>query len=306
MGLGETTLLLHGLRRKPQALSYHPAFDGRTLYTIEPRPPGDNDEANTAQTIARMAQYAREDSQNPIVRRAAYEAIGSERNERSQAEAVHGWIRAHVRFIEDAELAQGVSSDPHQAEVLIRPVDLLTMPRPEGDCDDFSMLCAAMLRALGIRAWFKTVAAAVEDPEHYSHVYVVADVPGGPLPLDCSHGAYPGWEVQRAGKARLWPVEQPASTSGLGIIEENNVDSTDTSWWQDLISQGLDVSGDIFKARYGVPQLESGQTVRLPNCTFASQLPAGTVPAVASTANTGLLLLIVAGVAIFILASRKN
>lgn len=57
-------------------------------------------------------------------------------------------IRQDVQFRDDAELARGITADPEQAEVLIRPVDLVTMPRPQGDCDDQAMLCASMLRAL--------------------------------------------------------------------------------------------------------------------------------------------------------------
>jgi len=55
--------------------------------------------------------------------------------------------------------AAPIAKQPELAEVLIRPVDLLAMRTPSGDCDDFSMLAAAMLRALGIRASFKTAAA---------------------------------------------------------------------------------------------------------------------------------------------------
>ncbi len=286
--------------------AYHSAFHGPVMYTAEPRPAGADDELITAQTIARMIRYAIEDSKSPSVIHAAREAVSQARrqNRRGYAAAIHAWIRAHVRFVEDAELAQGIASDPSQAEVLVRPVDLLAMDDPQGDCDDFSMLCAAMLRAIGIGCAFKTVAANADDPASYSHVYVIADV-GRPLALDCSHGPYAGWEAKPAGKTRLWPLE--GRMNGLGIIEGDNVDSSDTSWWQDLISQGVDISGDIFKARYGVPQVEPGQTVRLPNGTVAAQLPYGAGPAVQSTANTGMLFLIIAGViAVVLISNSKN
>jgi hypothetical protein len=69
------------------------------------------------------------------------------------------------------------------------------------------MLCASMLRSLGIDSSFKTVAAERTTPDLYSHVYVVAHTPEGDLSLDCSHGPHPGWEVTPTGKTRIWRIE---------------------------------------------------------------------------------------------------
>ena len=48
------------------------------------------------------------------------------------------------------------------------------MPAPAGDCDDFSMLTAALLEASGIPWEFVTVAADRDSPGRFSHVYVRA------------------------------------------------------------------------------------------------------------------------------------
>lgn len=275
-------------------MKFHPAFAGPALFTIEQRPPGDDDERNTLQTIRRMIEYIRADSGHPsVVRQAANATRGTD-----PRPDVHRWIRAHVQYADDVELAKEISADPNSAEVLVRPVDLLAMPEPRGDCDDQSMLCAAMLQALGVRTWLKTIAAD-PDSDRYSHVYVMADGPAGPMALDCSHGAYAGWEARATGKTKLWPVEESRNMNGLGFT-----DSTDTNWWQGLITTGMDISGDIFKTRYGVPQLAPGQTVQSKS-GFATQLPYGTTQAFTSGANTGMLMLIVAGVVVVILATRK-
>jgi hypothetical protein len=243
-----------------QSSHYHPAFAGPALFTIEQRP-GDDDEQNTAQTVDRMAEYIRADSLHPIVRRAAHTATrGAGADVRG---SIHSWIRSHVEFVYDAELAKEISGDPLAAEVLVRPVDLLTMPRPQGDCDDQSMLCAAMLRALGVKTWLKTVAADPEDTSRYSHVYVIADGPGGAMALDCSHGPYPGWEVAAAGKTKLWPVEE-TNMQGLRAID-----------WNQTIQTLTNSATDILGARYGVPQTAPGQTYSTKDMTV-TQFPPGT------------------------------
>jgi hypothetical protein len=70
------------------------------------------------------------------------------------------------------------------------------------------MYAAALLVAAGVSASFVTVAADEADPGRYSHVYVAAyPKGGGRVPLDASHGEYPGWEVEsRYGRRREWPV----------------------------------------------------------------------------------------------------
>ena len=161
----------------------------------------------TAQTVAHMRCYALEDSAAAEIQTLAYMATEGSNSQRESAERIHAFIRQAVRFQNDADTARPFAIDPEQAEVLIRPVDLIRMPQPAGDCDDFSMLAAAMLAALNIDCSFKTVACEKSDPDTYSHVYVVAYVDGGQrLPLDCSHGQYPGWEVKATGRQKEWKV----------------------------------------------------------------------------------------------------
>ncbi|MBZ5580908.1 MAG: transglutaminase-like domain-containing protein [Acidobacteriia bacterium] len=252
-----------------------------------------------------MAQLVREDSRSPIVRRAAHEAIaGAAGDPRGQAAAIHGWIRRHVRFVQDATLA-GFSDDPDQAEVLIRPVDLLTMPQPKGDCDDFSMLAAAMLRSVGIDSAFKTVAAESGNP-NYSHVYVLALLPDGQTPLDASHGPTLGWEVTAQGKSRLWPLDEAQmnrTLSGLGV---------DWTAVESIAGKALDTTSKILIPRLAVPQLNPGQYVQQGNQVMYQQ-PAGTsplaFPGVQLGSNTGLgtiVLLGAAAVGLLLLVTRKG
>ncbi len=291
----------------------HPEFPGVVQFTCEPQ--SDDDELATAQTIGRMRQYALEDSQAPAIRNAA-RAAASEGSARKQAEAIFWWIRRHVRFVQDGTLAAPIAANPDQAEVLIRPVDLLRMPRPSGDCDDFSMLAAAMLRARGIAAEFKTVAADPSDTSRYSHVYVIAHVEDGPLVLDCSHGPWPGWEARAAGKSRIWPID---TMTKLGHIRGDIFDipipqlqpqlqlTTSTPFWQELAKIGAQTGAQIATARYGQPP--QGTYISTPQGTLY-RAPANATGLEFPTTQIGgsgsWMLLGIIGIVVVALAMRKN
>lgn len=290
------------------SLRFHPAFRGPVRYTIEPRPQPEDDETSTAQTIARMAQLARKDATHPDLRQAAYLATAAAAGDaRQEAAAIHAWIRGRVRFVDDSQLA-GFRPAPADAEVLVRPIDLLAMPDPQGDCDDSSMLCAAMLRAVGIPAGFKTVAANPRDPEVYSHVYTVALLPDGPLPLDCSTqrgvDPRPGWEVRAAGKNRLWPLEeQNAMLRGLGFEYSPPPVGGQSPWWG-LVNSGINTAGTIFAARYGKPELEPGESMRTSQGEYSR-----TGYGIGAGSSSGLLLiggLVLAAVVLMSMSRRGN
>lgn len=63
-----------------------------------------------------------------------------------------------------------------------------------GDCDDFTMLCCALLKALGVPFVIITICADPSDSTRWSHVFPMALCPNA-IPLDASHGSGPGWMV---------------------------------------------------------------------------------------------------------------
>jgi len=216
----------------------HPRFSGPVWADVEART-SDDDEQTTGQTVERMRQYAAADATSPAVRAAAAAAL-AEHPELEPPAAVWHWIKRHVRLVRDSDLARDLAGVPDDAEILVRPVDLLGMPEPAGDCDDWAMLAAAMLRALSIPARFRTVAEEQNGP--YSHVYVIARYGGREIPLD-SHGPYPGWEARTAGKRRDWATRSTDTMGDLGISE----------FWKELLRTGAGTGLDIAKARYGQP-----------------------------------------------------
>jgi len=215
----------------------HPRFRGPVWAKVEQRT-SDDDEETTAQTIRRMDEYATADAAHPTVRRAAAAALAEYPNLDPPA-AVWHWARRHVHLVRDSELARDLEGIPEDAEVLVRPVDLLAMPEPAGDCDDWAMLIASMLRALQVPARFRTVAESPAGP--YTHVYVIADYAGREIPLD-SHGPYVGWELSPRGKRRDW--RQGKNGMGhLGISQ----------FWKDIIASGSRTGLEIARSRYGQP-----------------------------------------------------
>jgi hypothetical protein len=309
-----------------QFLDYHPAFAGAVRLTTLARPIPESDESATAQTIGVMAELVREDSTAPSIRRATAAAIaGTPRDQENVAAAIHRWVREHVRFVQDSSLA-GFSPDPDAAEVLVRPIDLLSMPQPEGDCDDFSMLAAAMLRSAGIRSAFKTVAADATSPD-YSHVYVVTLLPSGAKALDASHGPYFGWEAPATGKARVWAIDKETMKSNLHGLGDTNLydvwggydpsptavdqyiaantppaggSSWDWSSFDNVLNTGIKSASAILGTRYGVPQLNSGQYIQTKNGVMYQQ-PAGaasSLPLGLGTPGGNGMLYVVAGLAV--------
>jgi hypothetical protein len=275
----------------------HPQFSQPVRATID-LVESEDDELATAQTIRLMCQYAREDSRSPIVRTAAAAAarLAQGNSPGNIAAAVWAWIRQRVRFQLDSETAIPVTDTPEAAELLIRPVDLLTMPQPAGDCDDQSMLCAALLRALGIDSSFKTVAAEAGSPDLYSHVYVIAHTPEGDLALDCSHGPFAGWEVEPAGKTRVWRIED---MHGLGTID-----------WGKIIEIGTKAGADIATARYGQPPegtyIQQGSNVVYRQPANASALSFPGVNVGLDTGTSGGSLILIVGAVVLLFALTRN
>lgn len=187
----------------------------------------DDPQIQVRQVIGMMQGYVLADAQTPEVMADAQEALAAEfgpnaspnassLTDRQKAEAVFNYVRSRVGYQPDADIAAPLQPLYKDAfvEVLVRPLDMATMcNRGEcgrvGDCDDFAMYGAALLRSLGVQSSFVTIAADPRDPSRFSHVYLAAYTSDGErIPLDVSHGPYPGWETTNVvGEKREWPVE---------------------------------------------------------------------------------------------------
>ena len=181
---------------------------------------GDDPAEQVEAAIGQMRHMAAEDARDPEIQRlAGVLRAGLDPADPEQARQIAARVFWHVkgllRFQQDEvtaaplrDLLPGAGDGTAPIiESFVRPAELVRMAQSgllnRGDCDDFSMLLAALLEAAGVPASFVTLAADGRDPRVYSHVYVEA----AGMALDASHGPYPGWEApNRYGMRRVWPV----------------------------------------------------------------------------------------------------
>jgi hypothetical protein len=320
----------HDPERRPVVF---PAFDGATAEQIEKRSPAESDNDLTTDTVSHMVKYAREDAQRRALQIAAQDVrtLSEGSSHRALAAGVHYFLRTRVRYDADSKLAAAIGA-PLDSEILIRPADLLMMKDPRGDCDEFASSAAALLLALDVPVFIKTVKCNPLARHVWSHVYVVARMEDGTLlPLDCSHGPYPGWETSPIFHSKLWPVHPLMNTqvinvkSGLASADyggEYGAPDTVTYGeqpaatasgagfdWGSLINNTTKAASSILGARYGVAQLAPGQYQRNADGSIMYQgLPSTVLPTQGTTgAGSSLLLLGVAAViAVIVLTSRKT
>lgn len=264
-------------------------FSGRSVSVERIEQEGSTSDAVTAQTIGYMHALANADSHAPIIRNAAAQATAGRTSDRDKIAGLFDYIKRTVKFRLDEHTALlfGLTGqDAAEAEILIRPAELLNMSEPAEDCDGFAMVSRSMLAAAGIPSAFKTVAADRKKPAEWSHVYVVAFTDAGPVPFDPSYGTAPGWEYSPVTRSHIWtaPTMQPSRLSG---IDWNNV---------------IDNSFTFLQSRYGDPAIAPG--------TYLQQGPDGTrtaygqqpgsaafqFPSAGPGGNSGLLL--IGGVAV--------
>jgi transglutaminase-like putative cysteine protease len=153
----------------PPALTPYLASLPALPLTLARQPSGQSTETQTARTVAAMNGMALRDATTLAVVRATQQALHGlpyDARPSEKAARIFWWVKEHVRF----------RDDPVADELLLAPSLLLAMPQPEGDCDDFSMLTAAMLTAARVPWVFVTVAADHTDPARFSHVYLHAMV----------------------------------------------------------------------------------------------------------------------------------
>jgi hypothetical protein len=190
----------------------HPAL-GRVRYQVTEI--SDDPDTQVEQTIELMRRYTLEDAGTPLLKSDAATAMQGDPIADTWAYLSRKDGIRQMQFVHDEDTARpwgDIGRWSPIVETLMRPVDQVVAPRPQGDCDDFAMYGAAHLLARGVPCSFCTVAADSNDPSIYSHVYLVAYPQTGPnagrrVPLDLSHGWYAGWETDnKFGKRREWPV----------------------------------------------------------------------------------------------------
>lgn len=199
------------------AVAYHPDFGGPIRYSIENLP--EHPDGQVRDTIARILGYVRADVSDPLCIEDANESLALG----ERAGLSHGWqsiagvwrkIKGALKFQQDEQTAARLAVNdrriPDVVEVIIRPADqsrlIRRMPNGVEDCDGFEGYASCLLTILGIPCALVTVSAEPDEPNRFSHVYLACYVDGQRIPVDFSHGPYPGWECPNTGRLKEWPV----------------------------------------------------------------------------------------------------
>jgi hypothetical protein len=168
---------------------------------LERFPAADDTDSVTSQTIRLMCRYIRESADDPVIQAAAAHAVryfgGGSQDPSMRAWAVYWFVKHNVKFVVDEAPMFRLGQENNQ-DLLISPSVLIRMDKPQEDCDGFTMLGGALLKALNIPFVIVTIAADPNDPARWSHVFLMAILSGGPLNMDISHGSGPGWIVPAA------------------------------------------------------------------------------------------------------------
>lgn len=99
----------------------------------------------------------------------------------SEAATIHAWVRDNVRYVRD----------PRGVESVTAPAQMLQIM--SGDCDDKSVLCAALLEAIGHPTRFMAVGSM---PNHFSHVFPQTKIGQRWVTLECTEP----WPMGRSSK----------------------------------------------------------------------------------------------------------
>jgi Transglutaminase-like superfamily len=142
----------------------------------------------TDQTVALMQQYSMGQwgSRSPKIRALALNIVTTagvqEKDYIGEMVAIHEYVRDQIRYTRDV----------NGQETLLPPEEL-AFNSQAGDCDDKSMLEAALLGSIGIPSRFVTIGIT---PDRMSHVYLQAKPQDQWVPLDPIMKNKPaGWEV---------------------------------------------------------------------------------------------------------------
>jgi hypothetical protein len=207
-------------------LSGAPPIDSPTFWAQPFRVPASADpDTATAQTISLMCGHVRKAAVDGHVVNCARNAVSQfgglgpaaglaadvrALDARSVAGAAFWWCKIYVHFVHHEFIIRQRLGESGHLQGLISPEVLVRMDRPEGDCAIFSECVAAFLTVFGIPYEFVTAAVNPSEPETFSHVYLYAVLADGSrLPLDASHGQYPGWQVPSAHVSRrqVWDAD---------------------------------------------------------------------------------------------------
>lgn len=184
-------------------------------------------------------------------------------DETSEVASIFAWVQANIRY----------TKDPISKEKLYPPQELLKIGA--GDCDDTSMLIAALALALGYPARLITVSANPDAPNEFSHVYTEVECPpasGQWIALDTARpDSQFGLSPERFFRKRAWSLvdsgyqDLNGYTRLSGYTRLGQMDPTDQ-----LISQVVSETPQLIAVAAGNPTSSGLVTTGSPYTTFVT------------------------------------
>jgi transglutaminase-like putative cysteine protease len=154
-----------------------PETDNQLRVTLQALPDG---VPGIKATLALMVKLARQAKESYVVRRLAEQLTASVRQKDwlNEVRAIHEYVRDHVRYVKDIRGIETVAT-PDQ-----------TISRLMGDCDDKSLLTAALLESIGHPTRFVAVG---RTPNNYVHVLVETKIANRWIPVETTENVAVGW-----------------------------------------------------------------------------------------------------------------
>lgn len=138
--------------------------------------------AATLKIMGQMVRSGKKDTNN--VRNVALGLVADlqQKDYSGEVRALHAYVRDCVRYVQDVTGVETVQTPQ------------VTLMNHAGDCDDKSVLLAALLESIGHPTKFVAVGRA---PGEYEHVYVETKIGPRWIPLETTENVEPGWEPPR-------------------------------------------------------------------------------------------------------------
>lgn len=128
-----------------------------------------------------MRSLVRSGKKTLSVRTAALDIVKglAQKDYEGELRRIHAWVRDHIRYVHDVNGVETIQT-PEQ-----------TLHLKQGDCDDKSILVAALLEAIGFSTRFVAIGF---KPRCYSHVLVEARLDGHWIPVETTEPVALGWQ----------------------------------------------------------------------------------------------------------------
>lgn len=152
-------------------------------------------ELGTVDTVSVMRRLILAGRQNPLIRQFTCRLVGHlpQKDKASEIRTIHAFVRDRIRYIHDIRGVETV----HTPEFILQ--------NGYGDCDDKTVLCAAMLESIGYKTRI-TVIGFGGPGTGFCHVYPEVVHDGAWLPLECTEPVSVGWEAPGVNNKRHFEV----------------------------------------------------------------------------------------------------